>query len=70
MKLWNGLGLLPLSSVRNSGGFGYEKTAFGGSLRVIQHRVWLRDIAVRPLSRQRCQNDPENVLTNDNQFNS
>jgi 12-oxophytodienoic acid reductase len=26
--------------------------------------------AVRPLSRQRCQHDPENVLTNDNQFNS
>ena len=70
MKLWIGLGLLPLSSVWNSGSFADEKTAFGGSLRVVQHRVWLRDIAVRPLSSQRCQNNSENVLMNDKQFNS
>lgn len=40
------LQLLPLSGVGNAGGFGDEETPFCGALRVIQYRMWLRNVVI------------------------
>jgi len=53
-----------LSGVGNSGGFGDEKAAVGGSLRVIEDGVGLRNVLVGPLSGERSQDNSEKRMKN------
>jgi len=51
---------IPLSSVRDTGGFSYEKTSVRGPLRVIEDSMRLRNIAIGSYSSEWCQNKSEN----------
>jgi allophanate hydrolase subunit 2 len=57
--LTNSIIYSPLSSIRDTGSFGYEKTTVrtSGSLRVIEDSMRLRNIAVGSISGQGCQNN-------------
>lgn len=53
---------IPLSGVGNSGSFGNEKATFGGSLRIIEDGVGLRNVVVGPLSGEWCQYNSEKTM--------
>jgi len=53
-----------LSGVGNSGSFGDEKATVGGSLRIIDDGVGLRNVVVGPLSGERCQDNSEKTMKN------